>query len=169
MGVTVNRGELAAHLGLSEPTIDRMVREGCPVIKRGQRGVKAEFDLTAVIQWWGDRKAREAAGDKPTDLDEIDKRTASAKMQIAELELAQKLGEVALVRDFERAQSRMMAEIRANILNVPARAVMQLLGCTDEAEFKTKLRAELTLALEQSANAEISIDDSDDADDDDSV
>lgn len=38
-------------------------------------------------------------------------------------------------------------------MNVAQRAAHQLLGCTDETEFKTKLRAEMVLALEGAARA----------------
>lgn len=77
---------------------------------------------------------------------------------MAELELAKARGDVAPVREFEMAQSKMMAVIRTNILNVPSRAVFQLLGETDEKIFKTKLRSELTLALEQAASEDLDID-----------
>jgi len=67
------------------------------------------------------------------------------------LELATKKGEVALVAEFERMWSLAMGQLRQNILGVPQRAVLQLIGETDERKFKTKLRAEIVLALEQSA------------------
>ena len=166
MGQTVNRGELAGFLGVSTPSIDRFIKEGMPVLKVGGRGKAAEFDLAVVVQWYADRRAREAAGDKPTDLQEIDRRTATAKMELAELELAKKRGEVAPIRDFERATARLMATIQINIMNVPARAVLQLIGCTDESEFKTKLRAELQLALDQASKVADEIaDDDEDGDD----
>ena len=40
-------------------------------------------------------------------------------------------------------------------MNVPQRAVLQLLGETDERVFKEKLKAELVLALETSAQDEL--------------
>jgi len=40
-------------------------------------------------------------------------------------------------------------------MNVPQRAVLQLLGETDERAFKEKLKAELVLALETSAEEEL--------------
>lgn len=158
MALQVNRAELAQHMGASLPTVDRWVREGCPVAQRGARGVEWKFELPEVIRWWADRKVAAATGET-TDLDEIEKRTALAKMQAAELDLAKRKGEVALVREFERAQTRMFALIRANIMNVPQRAVLQLLGETDEMIFKTKLTAELRLALETAAQAELTLDD----------
>lgn len=159
MGARLNRSGIAEAMGVSLPTIDRWVKEGCPVVQRGGRGVEWVFDSADVIRWWGDRRAADAAGDKPNDLAEIDKRTRLAAMTRAELELAKARGEVAPVREFERAQARVMAAIRANVMNVPQRAVLQLLGETNETAFKQKLRAELILALEQGAAADVAMDD----------
>ena len=82
-------------------------------------------------------------------------REQKAKTELTELELATKKGEVALIAEFERAQAMVFAAIRANIMNVPQRAVLQLLGETDERAFKEKLKAELVLALETSAEEEL--------------
>lgn len=82
-------------------------------------------------------------------------REQKAKTELTELELAERKGEVALIAEFERAQAMVFAAIRANIMNVPQRAVLQLLGETDERAFKEKLKAELVLALETSAEEEL--------------
>jgi phage terminase Nu1 subunit (DNA packaging protein) len=162
----VNRQELSQAMGISLPTVDRWIRDGCPVKQRGAKGVAWEFLLPDVVAWWGNRQ-REAAGGAVDDIKEIDKRTARAKMEQAELALAKERGLVAPVREFERAQAAMFAAIRTNIMNVPQRVVVQLLGETDEATFKQKLRAELTLALDTSANAELALDDDENEDGDD--
>lgn len=161
MGVKLNRSGIAEHMGVSLPTIDRWAKEGMPVVQRGGRGIEWVYDLADVISWHVQRKV-EAAGGATDDLAEIEKRTARAKMEQAELGLAQSRGLVAPIAEFERVQASMMATIRQNIMNVPQRAVLQLLGETDEMEFKKKLRAELTLALEQSANAELDVTEDDD-------
>lgn len=161
MGVKLNRTALAEHMGVSLVTIDNWRKEGMPVVQRGSRGVEWVFDLAEVIKWYADWKAAAAAGDTPTALEEIERRTAAAKMQMAELELAKKRGEVATIRDFERVQAAMNAEIRTNVMNVPGRVVLQLLGETDETKFKTVLRAELTLALQAAAEAELDLGDED--------
>lgn len=157
MTIKLNRTDLATHMGVSMVTIDTWKREGMPVLERGGPGKQWTFDLVAVVKWWGDRRANQAAGDAPTDLIEIEKRTASAKMQKAELELAKARGEVAPIRDFERAQSKAFAEIRTNVMNVAQRVVIQLLGETNESVFKKKLRAELTLALQAAADADLTL------------
>lgn len=167
MGIQLNRADLAAHMGVSLPTIDTWRREGMPVLRHGSKGIQWAFDLAEVIKWWGDRRAAQAAGDGPKDLDEIERRTATAKMLEAELSLAKKRGEVASILDFERAQAKLNAEIRTNVMNVPQRVVLQLLGCTDETEFKSKLRAELMLALQAAAEADLTPPDDEASDGDD--
>lgn len=164
MGQKLNRSDLAAFIGVSLPTVDRWIKDGMPVVRRGGRGIEWEFDSADVIKWLGDRRAADASGTAISDLAEIERRTKFATMQKAELELAKAKGEVAPIKEFERAQAKAMAEIRANVMNVPARAVLQLLGETDETAFKQKLAAELRLALETAAAADLTLDDDDEDD-----
>ncbi|WP_290872047.1 terminase small subunit [Aquabacterium sp.] len=163
MTINLNRADLATHMGVTPVTIDNWRKAGMPVVQRGSRGVEWVFDLPAVIKWYTEEKVKQAMGDAPTDLTEIEKRTASAKMQKAELELAKARGDVAPIREFERAQAKAFAQVRANVMNVPQRVVIQLLGETDEAKFKQTLRAELVLALQAAAEAELTLADEDEA------
>ncbi len=165
MGVKLNRSDLAAHMGVSVVTIDTWRKEGMPYLEAGVRGKAWSFDLAEVIKWKIEKSIKAAVGtDETTDLAAIEKRTASAKMQMAELALAKERGDVAPVREFERAQAKAFAEVRANIMNVPQRVVIQLLGETDETVFKAKLRAELTLALQAAAEADLTLDEDEDDD-----
>lgn len=157
MGLKLNRADLAAAMGVTLITIDNWRREGMPQMAGGTKGVACVFDLAEVVKWYAARKAAAAAGEETTDVQEIERRTARAKMEMVELELAKKRGEVATIRDFERAQAKLCAEIRANVLNVTQRVVLQLLGETDEATFKRKLTAELTLALQAAADADLTL------------
>lgn len=157
MGVKLNRAELAKHMGVSVVTIDAWRDDGMPVDVRGDRGVAWQFDLAEVIKWRIDRAKDAAQSDAPDDLQQIEKRTAAAKMLKAELELAQARGDVAPIREFERAQAKAFAEVRANVMNVPQRVVIQLLGETNETRFKQVLRDELTLALQAAAEAELTL------------
>jgi phage terminase Nu1 subunit (DNA packaging protein) len=141
--------------------VDKWVREGCPVRTRGRKGIEWAFYLPDVIEWFAKRKADAAGGDAKATEEELKRRKLEAETGKAELEFAKARGEVAPVREFERATAKLMAAIRANVMNVPARAVLQLLGETDETTFKQTLRAELTLALEQSAQIDFDLDDDD--------
>ena len=154
-GKQVTRQALADVFGVSLPTIDAWVRKGCPFVEKGGRGQEWQFNTAQVSKWLRDRDVEEATGGIPDDMDELKLRKQKAETELAELELATKKGEVALIAEFERAQAMVFAAIRANIMNVPQRAVLQLLGETDERAFKEKLKAELVLALETSAEEEL--------------
>lgn len=164
----VNRAGLAEAMGKSLPTIDKWVKEGCPVKVRGRKGVEWEFCMPDVVAWFGRRERDLVTDNADATEDALKRRKMLAETGKAELEFAKAAGEVAPVREFERAQAKMMAAIRTNVLNVAQRAVLQLLGETDETKFKQALLAELTLALEQSAQVDFDLDDSeDDGQDDD--
>lgn len=164
---TVNRTGLAAVHGVSMPTVDAWVRAGCPVVRKGGRGLEWEFDPAAVFKWRMERALAEREKNQPDDMETIERRKALALAMEAELRLAKAKEEVAPVAEFERAWARAFAELQTNILNVPQRVILSLLGETDETRFKQVLRAELVAALEQTARAEITLggEDDDAADD----
>jgi len=153
-GQVVTRAGLADVFGVSLPTIDSWVRAGCTYIQRGGRGKEWQFNTADVAQWLRDKARDEGRGTAQASEEELKLRKLAAEAEKAELELAKAKGEVAPVREFERATSALMAVIRQN--------VMQLIGCTDETEFKSKLRAELVLALESAAEEELALDDDED-------
>ena len=153
-GKQVTRQALADVFGVSLPTIDAWVRKGCPFVEKGGRGQEWQFNTAQVSKWLRDRDVEEATGGIPDDMDELKLRKQKAETELAELELAQKKGEVALISEFERIWAMSMGQLRQNILGVPQRAVLQLLGETDEMAFKEKLRAEIVLALEQTVESE---------------
>lgn len=165
-GQSVSKGQLCEVFGVSIPTVDGWLRNGCPCISRGGRGVPAEFNTAAVAQWLREQARQEGAGNILADESELKRRKLAAETAKAELELAKARSEVAPVREFERVSAAMDTAIRTNVLNVPARAVLQLLGCTDEAEFKAKLRAELVLALDTAAETDLNVSAEDEAQDD---
>lgn len=155
-GQNVSRAGLAEVFGVALTTVDSWVKKGCPVVVRGHgKGQEWKFNTAQISSWLQDEAVYRATCGIPDDLEELKLREQKAKTELTELELAKKKGEVALIAEFERAQAMVFAAIRANIMNVPQRAVLQLLGETDERAFKEKLKAELVLALETSAEEEL--------------
>ena len=65
MALTVNLGEMAGIAGVSEPTIRRWIKEGCPVKSRGANGVAYELDPDEVKAWRTERDR--AAGDEEAE------------------------------------------------------------------------------------------------------
>lgn len=158
-----NRAETALHMGVSVSTLDRWVREGCPVAQRGSRGIEWAFELAAVVKWQVERIRAEEDG-QTRDLVDIELRTKRAVMLKAELDLAKAKGEVASIREFELVQAKAMAAVRTRIMNVPQRVAMLLLGETNETTFKARLADELRLALESASESDLTIDEDDDGD-----
>lgn len=154
----VTDAELAALANVSPRRIRQLAESG--VLERVDRN---QYALGASIQ----ALLEEAAGSGSALVRERT-RKLSAEATRAELQLAKERGEVALIDEFARVQSAKYAIIRQNIMQVPQRAVLQLLGCTHETEFKAKLKDELTLALKTAAETEPDLTDEtdDDADTD---
>lgn len=155
-GQIVNRTGLSEVFGVALTTIDSWVRQDCPVVVRGRgKGQEWQFNTAQIAKWLQDKAADDATGEIPDDINLLKLRKAKAETELAELELAEKKGQVALIAEFERAQAVVFGIIRSNMMNIPQRAVLQLLGETDARIFKEKLRAEIVLALETAAEAEL--------------
>ncbi|MCB8769396.1 terminase small subunit [Acinetobacter soli] len=154
-GQIVNRTGLSEVFGVALTTVDSWVRQDCPVVVRGRgKGQEWQFNTAQIAKWLQDKAADDATGEIP-DINLLKLRKAKAETELAELELAEKKGQVALIAEFERAQAVVFGIIRSNMMNIPQRAVLQLLGETDARIFKEKLKAEIVLALETASEAEL--------------
>jgi len=59
----LNLGDMALAAGVSEPTVRRWVREGCPTVSKGGNGVAYEFDPARVKAWRDERDRLEGEAD----------------------------------------------------------------------------------------------------------
>lgn len=152
-GQTLNRTEMADHLGIAMPTLDDWVRRGCPVVSRGGRGRAWQYN-TADVREWRDQDIREEmAGTATASTDELKRRKLQAETEQAELDLARAKGQVVPVAQFERAMSIAFGEVRARLRNVvPSRAGRRLVGEGDETRIKAVLREEIDQVLEALAD-----------------
>jgi phage terminase Nu1 subunit (DNA packaging protein) len=159
-GKKVNRTGLSEIFGVTAPTVDGWIRSGCPYDQRAAgKGKEWVFDSGDVAMWLQQRAREEASGEEVTDEKELKRRKLAAETAMAELELARAKALVAPVDEFERAQAKAFAIIQQNVMNVPQRVVLTLIGETKEARFKEVLRRELADALEKSASTELDDDD----------
>jgi phage terminase Nu1 subunit (DNA packaging protein) len=58
---SVNKGDLASAFGVSETTVDRWIRDGCPSEEKGTNGRAYAFRLSAVWAWREGSRAAEDA------------------------------------------------------------------------------------------------------------
>lgn len=124
--------EVARSLEISEETVNRWVRHGCPHEKRSG---KTALDLKAVRDWHAARRgdAKPGAMGRPSAIDSA---PADVKEQIAlatlrklvasaerlEFELAVKREEFVRAADVESASVRRLSLLKAVLLAIPARA-----------------------------------------------
>lgn len=165
-GQKVSRRDLAAVFGVSLPTIDTWVRQGCPFDQRGGRGKEWTFDTADVARWREERAAADA-GSQDVDLEKLKARRALAECMLAELELAKAQGSVAPLEQMERAVTRAVAEVQINLRGrLITRLVTQLIGETDETTFKRVALAEVDDVLTSLASLDVTADEPTDEDGD---
>ncbi|CAN7412632.1 hypothetical protein LJR296_002441 [Cupriavidus necator] len=145
----VTDAQLASLAGVSSRRIRQLAEQGT-IERKGPNRYRLGDAFQSLIE--------DAAG-AGSELQKQRIRKLKADADRVEFELLKVRGEVAPVSDFERAQAAFATTIRANIMNVPARAVLQLLGETNETAFKEKLRAELVRALTAAAHAPLALND----------
>ena len=114
------KAELSAATGLSIVQLDRLVRDGAPVARRGaSRKEGLRFNLPEFIGWYVERVAsrRAAAGDGFVSAKE---RAAVALAELRELQIAQMHKTLVGVDDVVAFIERWGGEIKKGILTLPS-------------------------------------------------
>lgn len=150
----VTDAELADLAGITSRRIRQLVESG-RLTKAGRNRYKLGEVFAALIE-------EMSGGDKASELTAERVRKLRAEASLAELELAKARGEVAPIEQFSAVWTNRFAIIRANMLQLPQRAVTQLIGETDERRFKHVLTVEIKQILTDAANAKLEIDEDDD-------
>lgn len=152
-GQIVSRSELATIFGVTPPTVDRWVAQGCPVAKEGGRGRAYEFNTAAVREWREAVIRDDARSTVAASEQELLRRQLAAQTELAELKLAQQKELVAPVEQMRKALSMANAAVRAQMRNLADRIPRMIVGETDEARIKAVLRSEVDQALTSLAGA----------------
>ncbi len=166
-GQKVNKAGLSGVFGVSLVTVETWIRQGCPVESKGAgKGKPWVFDTKDVSDWLRERDKREAGGQDVQDDAALTKRRKLAETRLVEIELLEKMGELAPVSQMERVWSRLLAELQGGLRGAfIMRCVTQLLGETDERTFKRVLLGEVDNCLTELSEIDLSEPD-EDADDD---
>ncbi|WP_420023755.1 terminase small subunit [Cereibacter azotoformans] len=154
-GQEVSRTGLASVFDVATTTVDQWVRNGCPVVERGGRGRAWTFNTAEVAAWRVQQARDEASGVATASEAELRRRKLAAETGTAELAYAQARGEVAPVEQFQKALTKVCAEVRAQMRVIPSRVSRMIVGSTDESHIKGVLIAEIDQALEALANADL--------------
>lgn len=147
--------ELVNLLGVHRNTVHEWVAQGCPTAVKAKRGDRGghKFLLSDVIEWHKSRAVIQATGSNELmSADEAKRRKLMAEAGLQEIELAKKKGDVIELAEVERKLSSSFAIVRSNMLKVPDRTAIRLIGETDESRIKQIIREEVSQALEALAN-----------------
>ena len=144
----VTDAQLAALLSMSARRVRQLAEEGTLV-----RTAPGRFNLAAAV-----RAMIEQASGTGSEFQRQRTRKMTADASTAELELARARAEVAPISEMENLWNMRCGLIKTNMMNIPRRAALQHLGCTNETEFKSKLREEIVLALQAAAENSLDAD-----------
>lgn len=154
-GTALNRSDLAAFHGVSLPTVDSWVRDGCPCQREGGKGSAYMFDSADVINWRlaKAREGRRKDGGAAGTIDEAKLRHETAKAELAEIELATKRAEVVPIGHVTRQIGKLLANVRARMLAIPTKVapVAQVAASAEEA--RALIEAEIRDGLTELVDA----------------
>ncbi|MEB5674139.1 terminase small subunit [Escherichia coli] len=139
---------------VSLPTIDTWIRAGCPYIRKGGRGREWEFNLADVANWREERARATALGDND-NIDEIKRKIWAVDLEAKTFDLAERKRLVAPVDEMTRMMSHVFAELRAGIMNLPARCTPLLTGETDARQIKKILTDEVEILLQKLSSEDL--------------
>lgn len=149
--------ELAALVDLTPRRIRQLATEG-KLVRVGRNRFKLGDSVRALL-------AEAAENNEGSELQKERLRKLRAEATMAELHLAEQVGQVARIEEVQRTWEARWTVVRTNMLNVPQRAVLRLLGEHSETTFKRTLREELVTALKTAAEAKIDFSADEDQDD----
>lgn len=141
----LTRDEIAERFGVDVRTITNYVQEGMP--QRSKSG-KHVYSWPDCRDWWERRirddmrEKRQAGGseDRKTMMAEARLRALRAEAETAELDLAERRGELVTVA-FMTAEFKRMAEaMRSALLSIPASWDGRLAGCATSVERQMALQ-----------------------------
>lgn len=157
MGRTVTKAELSEILGLSLPTIESMVRRGCPWKRKGSKGRAYQFDTADVIAWRETRIREDRAAEREAQVINLERERAlktAAERRLAELELAQRSGELVHVDDVAARIESEYANVRARLLLIPTKLAPRIARMRKAAEARAAIHAEVREALHELSTAD---------------
>ncbi|QCU53381.1 hypothetical protein FFM54_29265 [Burkholderia pseudomallei] len=137
----VTDADLAAMFGMTTRWVRQRAEDGV-ITRIGRNKYPLGDSVQALI-------AYQTGGELGEEINRARLRKLNADASRAEHALDVERRKYVLVDDVERAWGHITMGLQRNLMNVPGRAVLQLLHETDEATWKQKLKAEIISALEQ--------------------
>ncbi|HXE90479.1 MAG TPA: hypothetical protein VNK82_05885 [Terriglobales bacterium] len=121
--------KIAKALNVTRRRVNQLVHEGMPRAERGK------YELGACMAWYirymqsaFERREMFSDDGSSADVRRQRARMLKASADLAEMELAEKRGELVPVEAFKRVMGNMIAVVRSQLLGLPGRVAHQLEG-----------------------------------------
>jgi phage terminase Nu1 subunit (DNA packaging protein) len=150
----VNQSRFAEIVGKSGQYVALLIEQGMPAERSGKRGAAVFIDTGAAIAWLIARERLKVEAELAPNGETVEaetKRLRAAQADLAELEAAEKRGELAPVEDVRIAFSETMVILRMQMEAVASRCAAPLVGRTSAAEIRAYLLGEIRRALTAAA------------------
>lgn len=141
----ITKQELSSALNLSISSIENYQQAGMPVAIRGKQGIPNYYDLQIVTDWIADN----VSINKAPDYDEAKLRKLTADAQLAEVKLAQEVGELIKMQDAVNQVSATFSRIRSKLLAIPSNLSGVLYTMDNQREVNEYLDHHIRQILEE--------------------
>lgn len=158
-GRSVNRAELAELFGVSLPTVDSWLRDGCPFVQKGAKGREWVLESATVHRWLVERAVGDVATacDGPADAmtaDDAKRRKAVADAVVAEIAADEALDAVVDRQEAAADIAAFCVALRAALSNACAKLAGRAAVMTGAPEIQELAETEINRAF-GSARAEL--------------
>ncbi len=115
----VNKAGMAAFFGISLPTADSWLRNGCPIVSRGDSGTPWQIDLLEAAKWrFGPKPTAETEAGK-LDPQQEKARLDSARATLAEIAVQEKAGTLIQAEIFREALADSFKHLAMTLESLP--------------------------------------------------
>lgn len=140
-----NKAEVADAFQVSLPTVNVWIREGCPVVTAGDRGVSWELDVFAVYAWrQGDD---ETTGSRVLDPQQERAALDRARRESVEMDNRKKAGDLVSVEDVADEWSRITGIIKDRMLALPSKLAAEIVLISSIVDAEELLMASVNQML----------------------
>jgi len=150
----VNQTKFAEIIGKSSEYVRVLVEQGMPAERSGKRGAAVLIHTEQAIAWIVHRerlKVEAELAPNGATAEAETKRLRAAQADLAELEAAEKRGELVRAEDVQIAINETMLLLRLQMEAIASRCAAALAGMTDAAQIRHYLLGEIRQVLRAGA------------------
>lgn len=151
------QAQLAAHLGITQPTVSRLVADAIIPRSAGRGGYDLDACRLAYIHHLREQAAGRRGDDEDLDLATERARLAKAQADAQEMKNRQSERELLPAAEVTAAVQAAFARVRARLLAIPTRAAPVLIGVKSPTEIQAKLTDLVHQALAELAATRVAV------------